>query len=156
MLEARDCVDQQIWWKSNCGHSSVWFDNWTQLGALYYYFPISHSNNFDFEEVKQLIIQGHWNEKLMLQLLPEDVCKHVQNEIGVVEDTEEWDTTRWMLTSSGKFTVGSAWKLLRQGNDEQEIAKKIWVKGVPFKFSFFLWRLWEKIPIGRFLSRLKR
>jgi len=30
------------------------------------------------------------------------------------------------------------------------------VKGVPFKFSFFLWRLWvKKYPLGKFLSRLK-
>jgi len=113
MLEARDCIDQQIWWEPKCGHSSVWFDNWTQLGALYYYLPVSHSNNFDFDEVNQLMIQGHWNEDLMLQLLPEDVCKHVQNVIGVVEDTEEWDSPRWMCTSSGKITVGSAWKVLR-------------------------------------------
>lgn len=141
MLQARDFFDQKIRWEIKGGHTSVWFDNWTQLGALYYYLPVSHSNNLVYEEVNQLIIQGHWNEELMLQLLPEDVCKHVQNVIGVVEDTEEWDTPRWMLTSSGKFTVGSAWEVLRQGNDEQEIAKKIWAKGVPFKFSFFLWRL---------------
>ncbi|KAH0716705.1 hypothetical protein KY285_012736 [Solanum tuberosum] len=108
MLEARDCIDQQIWLEPKCGLSSVWFDNWTQFGALYYYLPVSHSNNFDVDEVYQLMIEGHWNEDLMLQLLPEDICKHVQNVIGVVEDTEEWDSPRRMCTSSGKFTVGSA------------------------------------------------
>lgn len=43
MLEARDFIDQEIWWQPNCGHSSIMFDNWTHLGALCYYLPVSHS-----------------------------------------------------------------------------------------------------------------
>lgn len=31
ILEVMDILDQEIWWEPKCGHSSVWYDNWTQL-----------------------------------------------------------------------------------------------------------------------------
>ncbi|KAK6789411.1 hypothetical protein RDI58_013210 [Solanum bulbocastanum] len=54
MLEARYMFDQEIWWKPNCGHSRVWFDNWTQLGALHYFMPITGHLNLQLDEVRQL------------------------------------------------------------------------------------------------------
>ncbi|KAG5610451.1 hypothetical protein H5410_021732, partial [Solanum commersonii] len=43
MLQARDFFDKEIWWEPREGHASVWFDNWTQLGALHFFMPISIS-----------------------------------------------------------------------------------------------------------------
>ncbi|XP_060170557.1 uncharacterized protein LOC132601491 [Lycium barbarum] len=34
MIEARDQVDQQIWWEPRNGACDVWEDNWTKLGSL--------------------------------------------------------------------------------------------------------------------------
>ncbi|WMV59135.1 hypothetical protein MTR67_052520, partial [Solanum verrucosum] len=50
MLQARDDMDQEIWWEVRNGHSSIWYDNWTQLGSLNYWLPISHSIDENFEE----------------------------------------------------------------------------------------------------------
>uniref|UniRef100_A0A3Q7F2I2 Uncharacterized protein n=1 Tax=Solanum lycopersicum TaxID=4081 RepID=A0A3Q7F2I2_SOLLC len=60
---------------------------------------------FDVDEVNQLMIERHWNEDFMLQLLSEDVYKYIQNVTGVVEDTEEQDSLAWMCTNSEKFTI---------------------------------------------------
>lgn len=59
MIEARDCFDQEIWWEPKCGHSSIWFNSWTQLCALYYYFHVPNEHIISFEEVQQLMIEGH-------------------------------------------------------------------------------------------------
>ncbi|KAH0711960.1 hypothetical protein KY289_007919 [Solanum tuberosum] len=70
------------------------------------------------------------------------------------EDEQQWDKPWWMLKTSGKFTVGSAWDFLRE---KQEICLKykyIWSAGVPFKISFFNWRLWkQRLPSGKVLIR---
>lgn len=58
MLEARYLFDQQSWWELKCGHSSVWYDNWTQLGALHYYLPIDLYRNTQLEEVNQRFMNG--------------------------------------------------------------------------------------------------
>lgn len=108
MLLARDDIDQQIWWEPRCGNSNIWFDNWTQLGALYYYLPVNYSINIYEEDVSQLMLPGRWNEDLVQQLFPDEVCNHIIRKIGVVEDSEEWDRSRWMLQSSGKFSMNSA------------------------------------------------
>nr|XP_009773546.1 PREDICTED: uncharacterized protein LOC104223745 [Nicotiana sylvestris] len=49
-----------------------------------------------------------------------------------------------MPTHSGKFSVSSAWQILRHRTDPNQEFKSMWIKGLPFKISFFLWRLWRK------------
>lgn len=50
-----------------------------------------------------------------------------------------------------KFIVKSAWEILRNSGNPHECFKKIWENGLPFKVSFFVWRIFEKrIPIGEF------
>lgn len=51
MLEARDFIDQDIWWEPRCGHSSVWFDNWSKLDYL---LPVNYPINFEVEDLKLL------------------------------------------------------------------------------------------------------
>lgn len=54
MLEARDTFDQETWWEPKVGHSSAWFDNWSQLGALHYYLPLDMHKDYQIDEVNQL------------------------------------------------------------------------------------------------------
>lgn len=51
------------------------------------------------------------------------------------------DKAWWMGNTSGTFTIKSAYSLIRGKKDEQEWAKKIWVKRLPLKIIFFLWRV---------------
>ena len=37
VLHNRECIEKIQWWEPKSGTSSVWYDNWTQLGPLYTY-----------------------------------------------------------------------------------------------------------------------
>lgn len=54
------------------------------------------------------------------------------------------DKPWWIKTSTGKFSVKSAWEILRRRDEDSEFYNKIWVTGLPFKISFFGWRVWSK------------
>ncbi|XP_019234078.1 PREDICTED: uncharacterized protein LOC109214596 [Nicotiana attenuata] len=59
-----------------------------------------------------------------------------------------------MPTPSGNFTVSSAWRILRHREPSNLEFVKIWTKGLPFKISFFLWRVWKgKVPIDNLWRR---
>ena len=75
MLEARDLIDQQIWWEPKCVHSSIWYDNWTQLGALHYIVPIDTARNVQLDEVKQFFLNGDWNYDLLQTSFGEDISR---------------------------------------------------------------------------------
>jgi len=69
------------------------------------------------------------------------VVNQIPRVLVAVGKSEEWDKAWWMLTSNGKFTIKSAWEALRRRSSDQEEMKFIWQKGIPFKISFFMWRL---------------
>lgn len=53
-----------------------------------------------------------------------------------------------MGSTSGDFTVRSAWEDIRKKKSKAECYTNIWNKGLPLKISFFLWRVWKgRIPI---------
>lgn len=156
MLDAREEFDQMIWQEPKCGHSSVWYDNWTKMGALYYVIPPSSNLNFSVEEVKELMENDTWNSEKLQQLFPQEVTELIHNDLHCLENTQEWDKPWWMLSNSGKFTVSSAWEEVRQKENSFSLYSYIWIKGIPFKVSFFLWRLLrQRLPIGEILIRIK-
>ncbi|XP_059288975.1 uncharacterized protein LOC132042454 [Lycium ferocissimum] len=162
MVEARDSTEQEIRWEPKIGNSNVWFDNWTKLGALNFVVPHSWPVNDQVEDVAELMSNGTWNVQKLLQLFPEDIVQHIMQEIDIKHASNEWDTPWWMMTSSGKFTVASAWKLLRQRNNLESInhlflygdfAAKVWsvfnaaaglaMNCVQVKHAIRIW--WEQI-----------
>lgn len=54
-----------------------------------------------------------------------------------------------MLTTSGSLQWCMLGKVLTNNDKVLHNFKEIWMKGIPFKLSFFLWRLWKKrLPTG--------
>lgn len=44
---------------------------------------------------------------------------------------------------------------MRRRQDLCNAYKKIWVKGLPFKITFFMWKVWRnKLPLDDFFRRL--
>ncbi|XP_060216614.1 uncharacterized protein LOC132644078 [Lycium barbarum] len=155
MIEARDNIEQEIWWEPRSGTANVWFDNWTKLGALYHIIPDDFMINELVQDVKELMLQDGCNTGRLQQLFPMDIVDHILEELHFHEPKEEWDRPRWMMTASGKFTVGTAWELLRSKVVKSDVFKNMWTSGVPFKISFFFWRLWKyKIPVGEVVRRI--
>lgn len=77
----------------------------------------------------------------MDQSFPIDIAYHIKQEVQFIYSDDFWDIPRWMPTSTGKFTVTSAWKILRHGVPTNHEYNQLWTKGLPFKISVFLWRL---------------
>ncbi|XP_059295494.1 uncharacterized protein LOC132048826 [Lycium ferocissimum] len=115
MLQARDDMEHKIWWEPQNCSSSVWFDNWTKLGALSDYLPSQYQLD---ESVDELMIE---------------------------DGNKFWE-----------ILVKSAWDLLRQKATISPHYEKLWIKGVSYKVSFFLWRIWfQKLPIDNVLKRMR-
>ncbi|KAH0712634.1 hypothetical protein KY289_008593 [Solanum tuberosum] len=63
------------------------------------------------------------------------------------------DKPWWIKTSTGKFSVKSAWEILRKKVEENANFKKIWVQDLPFKISFFSWRVWtNRVPVATVIA----
>ncbi|XP_060216649.1 uncharacterized protein LOC132644109 [Lycium barbarum] len=154
VIEARDNIEQVIWWETKSGTTNIWFDNWTKLGALHYVLPDIPVDE-SMEDVKDLIGGNEWNVSRLQQLFPADVVEYILEDLELREISDQWDKPWWMMTSTGKFTVSSAWDLLRQRGHVSEDYKNIWLKGLPFKISFCLWRLWKfKLPVDEVLETI--
>lgn len=71
------------------------------------------------EDVSEHMFHGRWNEDNLNSIFPIDIEDHTKQELVIIEETRDWDKPWWMLTSSCKFTVSSAWNILRQKEEEQ-------------------------------------
>ncbi|XP_019226880.1 PREDICTED: uncharacterized protein LOC109208254 [Nicotiana attenuata] len=138
MLEAREKVEHEILWEMNRGSTNVWYENWTGLGALYHVVPPEFSINEELQEVAELRDDEDWNEKLLDQSFPQNIANHIRQEVHFVDANDYWDTPRWMPTSSGKFTISSAWRILRHREPSNPKLAKLWTKLLPFKISLNL------------------
>nr|XP_009769782.1 PREDICTED: uncharacterized protein LOC104220585 [Nicotiana sylvestris] len=127
----------------NRGSTNVWHENWTGLGALYHVFPPEFPINEELQEVAELRDEEHWNDQLLDQSFPQDIADHIRHEVHFAAANDYWDTPRWMHISSSKFTVSTAWRILRNIEPSNPEFAKLWTKGLHFKISFFLWRVWK-------------
>ncbi|KAF3678689.1 hypothetical protein FXO38_03114 [Capsicum annuum] len=87
------------------------------------------------EDINQLWQDRGWNEDLTAQLFPPDIWQHIINEIPLITEDDNWDHAWWMQSSTGKFTVGTAWELMRHKEEVTELYRSVWIKAA---------RLWKK------------
>ncbi|XP_059310971.1 uncharacterized protein LOC132062414 [Lycium ferocissimum] len=116
MLQARDEMEHGIWWEPKNRSSSIWFDNWSKLGALHDLLPIHYQNEVLGDKLEELMRESQWNYAKLQEVLPAAIVDHVRMELGLFVRTDEIDKPWWILTSSGKFTVKSASEKLRKRN----------------------------------------
>ncbi|XP_060185616.1 uncharacterized protein LOC132615077 [Lycium barbarum] len=145
MLEAREAIEHEIWWEIKGGTINVWYKNWTKLGALHHVVPTDFPINEALEDVADPIEGGRWKDQMLQQNFPTGIVDHIKSEIHIEQLQGVWDRPWWMPTSTGKFTINTAWDIMRHKSHIQEDFKQLWIKGVPFKISFFLWKLWKWI-----------
>nr|XP_009781571.1 PREDICTED: uncharacterized protein LOC104230453 [Nicotiana sylvestris] len=134
------------------GSALFWYDNWTEMGALYFQVLAEFGIDEDIHNVNDLAENGMWNADKMFESLPEDLAHHIVQNIRPPTESSQLDTPFWMLETRGHFTVKSAWDYLRRRANPRLAYKMIWVKGLPFKISFFLCK--AKLPFDDFLRKL--
>ncbi|XP_075098971.1 uncharacterized protein LOC107793393 [Nicotiana tabacum] len=147
ILKSREEVEHEVLWQMNRGSTNVWHENWTGIGAIYHVVPPDFNINEELHEVTQLRTENGWDDQLLHHTFPEDITYHIRQEICFDDIDAKWDTPKWMPMTLGKFTVSSAWNIVRHREPTNHEQKNLWTKGLPFKIRFFLWRLWRgKIP----------
>lgn len=83
------------------------------------------------------------------------ICNtHIDN-IKPPGEQQLLDVPYWCLENGGIFSVESAWEYLRQRKDTGAAYIKMWVKGLPFKISFFMWKVWKaKLPLDDHMKKM--
>lgn len=71
--------------------------------------------------------------------LPDHIISHVRKHMDHVRQSDMGDKPWWTKTSSGKFSVKSAWEIVRKKAEVFDFLTKLWVQGLPFKMPFFRW-----------------
>ncbi|XP_060182538.1 uncharacterized protein LOC132612249 [Lycium barbarum] len=143
MLQARDLIDHKIWWQLRMGSSLFWFDNWTGLGPFYFLTPSDFYCNEAINNVSDVVTEGRWHEQAIRNNLPEEYADYILKELQPPARGDELDKPWWSLETQGDFTVKSAWEFIRSRGEKRDVYKKIWMKGLPFKISFLMWRVWH-------------
>ncbi|XP_070021428.1 uncharacterized protein [Nicotiana sylvestris] len=155
MLECRDIVEHQIGWHPRMGSSLFWYENWTGLGALYFITPPDLVIDESVNNVHEVVRQDTWDVDKLVELLPEEIVEHIVDNIRPPAASDIVDKPFWMLETRESFSVKSDWDFLRRRKDPAMAYKKMWVHGLPFKISFFLWKVWKaKLPLDDWMRRL--
>lgn len=120
------------------------YDNWTQCGALYFHLPVCYSSEFMEKDIEELVEKGKRKEEKLRWYFPSELVEHVLSkiDIGVMDGGK--DSPVGMLTSFDNFSVRSSWEALRILGSPNGDFDKIWSKGVHFKVSFFVRRMFKK------------
>ncbi|KAH0691451.1 hypothetical protein KY289_018809 [Solanum tuberosum] len=148
MLENREIIEQHLWWEPKGGNSTIWYDNWSTLGPLHL-LPLESQTCHPMRDIEEFLTTDGWDFENMKNYVPEYVVNHVTLNLCNVKLSGQSDKPWWTKTCTGKFSVKSAWELLRQREDINDDFKLLWMKGLPFKFSFLTWRIWQgKVPVA--------
>lgn len=117
---------------------------------------ISHSRRYEFADISCVMDNIGRNQKILKELFNKEVCEQVKKVLGMGQISDKKDHHWWMPNRKGTFTVKSAWEIIRQMKEVQQGIMFIWEKGMPFKVSFLIWRIWfQRIPIGEISIRFK-
>ncbi|XP_071906033.1 uncharacterized protein [Coffea arabica] len=79
-----------------------------------------------------------WNTERLLQVLPRSVVNVISQTI--VDPTLK-DELVWAPSADGRFTVSSAWELIRQRRNRSLVWRGIWCPLLPLKMSYLVWRI---------------
>ncbi|XP_075086271.1 uncharacterized protein LOC107811236 [Nicotiana tabacum] len=100
-------------------------------GLLYFVTPPYFYCDESVHNIYDVIVNGSWDEGRLLDILPQELALH------------------------GNFTVKTSWDYIRRRRDPSVAYKNIWVRGLPFKMAFFMWKLWKaKLPFDDYFRRL--
>ncbi|XP_070010830.1 uncharacterized protein [Nicotiana sylvestris] len=155
MLECRDLIEHQILWQTKMGSSLFWYENWTGLGALYFLVPQDFGIDENVHNVHDVTLDGEWDVDRLFEMLPEELAVHILEKIKPPSTMRVLDRPFWMLETRGYFSIKLAWEYTRRRDEPRKAYRMIWVKGLPFKIAFFMWKVWKaKLPLDDFLKRV--
>uniref|UniRef100_A0A0V0HGK0 Putative ovule protein n=1 Tax=Solanum chacoense TaxID=4108 RepID=A0A0V0HGK0_SOLCH len=100
MVVNKEEIKQEIWWQVKAGNNSLWYDNWTQQGALYYIEEAVPERSA--LEVRSFITNDEWDQEKLKSVLSEDMARYIMDSIKHF-NTEGIDHAWWMENAKGEF-----------------------------------------------------
>lgn len=139
-----------LWGPRRYGCSSSEEERWLRWGFL-----VHSAENSHLGRIRDLArVEDSWNIELIIQHFGQPIMDAINNEQEAI--TFGKDTIRWSATSSGVFTLRSAWEVSRQWQEVHGCFKHIWGAWMPGKWSILLWRLLHnKLPTDYNVARLR-
>ena len=130
------------------GACHFWYDNWLGSGALFLHAKVIPNLSF-----QNFITNGHWNINLLHSTMPSEKLTSILAH-PVPEEGSEVEVF-WMPTTSGKFSLQSAFGDVRQTRHKSMAFTYIWHPQIPWKVSFFMLRLFlRRLPLPDRLGKL--
>ncbi|KAF3643159.1 hypothetical protein FXO37_22128 [Capsicum annuum] len=123
-------------------------------GALYYV----EGETFQDEEieVKFFITNEEWDKQKLISILSEEMVELILQTVKPTVEGHYNDKPWSMGNTYGQFSVKSAWDVVRKKKENRRYFDYSWNKGLPFKYNFFLWRVWLiRIPTDDNLRRMR-
>lgn len=100
--------------------------------------------------VGELYLMNGWDETRLRQWLPASIVSVI---LQLQIFSGEKDQIVWEGSSSGNFTVASAFEGLRQTRNVSLVDKLVWSPIIPLKLFFFTWRLLRRwVPLDSLLQ----
>nr|XP_019068134.1 uncharacterized protein LOC109119692 [Solanum lycopersicum] len=149
----RQAVKSHIKWKIHSGTCSFWWDNWFGNGAIANHCDSIFSLNNSL--VSDFLNNGIWKERFVRQNVPPLVVPDIL-QTNFIYNIDIDDTAVWTPEENGKFTIASAWEVIRKKR-LKDLINIVWHKHIPFKIAFFIWSaLRGKLPTNENLQKFGR
>nr|XP_027099065.1 uncharacterized protein LOC113718354 [Coffea arabica] len=148
MVNVSRQVELSMLWVVKNGACHFWYDNWLGSGALFLRATVVPNLSFD-----NVFINGYWDVNKLYQTLPREMVPSIL-EHPVPEEGGEAEVI-WMPTTSGNFSLASAFSEIRQTRNKSMVFDRIWHPQLPLKVSFFMLRLLlGRLPLPDRLCKL--
>ncbi|XP_070005983.1 uncharacterized protein [Nicotiana sylvestris] len=124
-------------------------------GTIFFLDPQDFGIDENVHNVHDVTLDGEWDVDKLFEMLPEDLAIHILEKIKPPSPQQVLDMPCWMLETRRYFSVKSAWEYTRRRDEPRTAYRMIWVKGLPFKIAFFMWKVWKaKLPLDDFLKKV--
>ncbi|XP_027155903.1 uncharacterized protein LOC113756420, partial [Coffea eugenioides] len=134
VCSVRTVAEANFRWRVGEGFVDFWYDRWL--------FDEPLSSQCDGEPPHCLVAEFYsstgWNIERLLQVLPRSVVNSI---LQTSVDPALKDELVWAPSTDGRFTVSSAWDLIRQRRNLSLVWRGIWCPLLPLKMSYLVWRI---------------
>lgn len=120
MSKVQHLMEEAIGWDINGGDASLLWDNWSGFGCLGNLTQTDRSWS-----ISDFIVDEKWNLNKIVELLPPIIQEKILS-IDICPTKNLKDEMIWMRSSSGSFSIRSAFELLRDVKNPNFVDSMVW------------------------------